>query len=116
MIEENIPKEEPGLEKLEEMIKENLAMTKEIHEMTHSIKRYINFQKVMSFVYFVLIVGPIILGLIYLPPLLGNIMGQYEEFLGAPEGSLKNIFKSGSGQDLNQIKTQLDEILKNQGK
>jgi hypothetical protein len=116
MAEENEPNEELNNKILQEMVKENLAMTKEIYEMTRSIKRYINFQKIMSFVYFLLIVGPIILGLIYLPPLLGNIMGQYEQVLGAPEGSLKNMFKSGTGQDLNQIKNQLDELLKNQNK
>ncbi len=73
---------------LKELLEKNLALTEEIHEMTHKIKRYITFQKVLSFIYFLLIVVPLVLGAIYLPPLIKNMVGQYSDLIGLPAGSL----------------------------
>ena len=54
-------------EEIKKILEENLKLTQEIHQMTKKIKNYINFQKVMSLIYILLIVVPIILGIIYLP-------------------------------------------------
>jgi hypothetical protein len=114
---ENMPTSGSDLEKIREMMKENLALTKETHAMVHKIKGYINFQKFMSFVYFLLIAVPIILGIIYLPPLLKNMLGQYEQILDMPQGALQGIFKTGTNQiDLNKVKPQIENLLKTQGK
>ncbi|MFA6393612.1 MAG: hypothetical protein WCW25_01955 [Patescibacteria group bacterium] len=72
-------------ERLEELLERNLALTEEIYKMTKSVKNYINFQKVMSVIYFLLIVVPIILSVIYLPPLLKGIFSQYESVLGGDD-------------------------------
>ena len=66
---------------LKKILDENLRLTQEIHVMTHKIKSYISFQKFMSFVYLVLIIGPIIFSIMYLPPILKQVMGQYSELL-----------------------------------
>jgi hypothetical protein len=73
---------------LKELLEKNLALTAEIHEMTHKIKRYITFQKVLSFIYFLLIVVPLVLSAIYLPPLIKNMVGQYGDLIGVPAGKL----------------------------
>lgn len=66
---------------LKKILEENLRLTQEVHAMTHKIKSYITFQKFMSFVYLVLILGPVIFSIIYLPPLLKQAFGQYSELL-----------------------------------
>lgn len=73
---------------LKELLEKNLALTEEIHEMTHKIKRYITIQKVLSFIYFLLIVVPLVLSAIYLPPLIKNMVGQYGNLIGMPSGSI----------------------------
>lgn len=80
-------------EELKGLLEQNLALLKETHEMTHKIKGYITFQKVMSIIYLVLILGPIIFSIIYLPPLLKNAFGQYSDLLNPanPGAILKNL-------------------------
>lgn len=86
--------EEKQLDSLKELMVQNLALTEEIHEMTHAIKRHLTFQKIISFIYVLLIVIPIIASIIYLPPLLKNIMGQYGEVLGgSPAAGIESLLK-----------------------
>lgn len=82
-------------EELKELLEQNLVLLKETHEMTHKIKSYITFQKMMSIVYLILIVGPIIFSILYLPPLLKNAFGQYSDLLNpsSPGAILKNLEK-----------------------
>ena len=60
-------------EEIKKLLEQNLELTKEIYAMTKKIKSYITFQKVMSVIYIMLIVAPIILSIIYLPPLLKGV-------------------------------------------
>ncbi|KKR21280.1 MAG: hypothetical protein UT48_C0010G0028 [Parcubacteria group bacterium GW2011_GWE2_39_37] len=73
---------------LKELMEKNLELTKEIHEMTHKIKSYITFQKILSFIYLFLIVMPIILGALFLPPIFKNLFSQYSELMNPGSGSL----------------------------
>lgn len=78
-------------EEIKKILEQNLALTKEIYVMTKKIKDYITFQKVMSLVYLTLIVVPIILSIIYLPPLLKGAFDQYKDILGLQLGSDNSI-------------------------
>jgi len=97
---ENLPGN--NLEEMKELLQKNLELTQEIHEMTHKIKSYITFQKFMSTIYFLIIFVPIILSLIYLPPLLKGLFSQYGDLLQGGQGDqLKNLLNGQSGlQDL----------------
>ena len=44
-------------EEIKKLLEQNLELTKEIYRMTKKIKNYINFQKVMSIIYILLIIG-----------------------------------------------------------
>jgi len=97
-------------EEIKKILEENLKLTQEIHQMTKEIKNYINFQKVMSLIYILLIVVPIILGIIYLPPLLSNLLEQYRGLLGGADASgvienpLSGLLQgSPAGLDLNKV-------------
>lgn len=76
-------------EEIKKLLEQNLEMTKEIHDMVHKIKNYINLQKFLSLFYFLLIVAPIILGLIYLPPLLKGLYSQYTSILNIPDTGIE---------------------------
>lgn len=82
---------------VKELLRENLELTKEIHGMTKKIKRHITFQKIITFVYLIIIVAPIILSVIFLPPLIKNILGQYQGLLGGDAGNLLDLLKGTSG-------------------
>lgn len=69
-------------EDLKKLLEENLKINQENHEMLKGIKRHFFWQKMIALFYFVIIVGPIIWGLFYLPALLGPIIGQYSNLLG----------------------------------
>lgn len=98
MAKENQNNSEPARveisnEELKTLMQENLALLKETHEMIHKIKSYITFQKVMSLVYLVLILGPIIFSILYLPPILKQIFGQYSDLLnmGSPSALFEEV-------------------------
>jgi hypothetical protein len=92
-------------EEIKKLVEENLKLTQEIYVMTKKMKRYITFQKVMSFIYFLLIVVPIILSIIYLPPLINNMLGQYGGLLGTEGLNIESLLKGGlpSGVNLNNV-------------
>jgi hypothetical protein len=84
-------------EELKKLIKENKRLNEEMLEQLHYIKRYVVFQQVFSVVKIFLIVIPIILGVIYLPPLLDKVIENYSQFFDlygftqAVDGSLFRI-------------------------
>lgn len=87
-------------EEIKKILEQNLELTKEIYVMTKKIKGYVTFQKVMSLVYIMLIVVPIVLSIIYLPPLLKGVFDQYKEVLGIQPGSdssIKNLLNGVGG-------------------
>jgi hypothetical protein len=91
-------------EDLKKLLEEDLRINKENHQMLKSIKRHFVWQKIISFVYLIFIIGPIVWGIFYLPALLKPVLGQYQElFSGA---SLDGAGASNPGL-INQIKNSL---------
>lgn len=96
---------------IKSLLEENLRLTKEIHQMSRKVNRYVAFQKVLSIIYILLIIVPIILSIIYLPPLIGNIISPYQEILNGGN----NLEKIGDTQNIENILKSAGEIL-NQNK
>lgn len=71
-------------------LEEHKEILLKIYENTRKTRRYIMIGKIISIIYFILIVAPIIFAVIYLPPLLKNVAGPYQELLGQTE-SLKGV-------------------------
>ena|SRR3989338_6941586 len=88
-------------EEIKKLLEENLKYSKEIYSMTKKIKGYITFQKVMSVIYILLIVVPLILSIIYLPPLINSVFSQYKDILGLEAGGGGSIFDVLKGSDGN---------------
>lgn len=88
---------------IKELIKKNLELTEEIYQMTKKIKRFISFQKLMSLFYFLIIVVPIVIGIIYLPPLINNFLNQYKGLLGGSAAPIDiiDLLKQGGASSFN---------------
>jgi len=96
-------------DEIKKLLEKNLELTEEIHRMVKSIKSHIFWQNVFSFLKILIIVVPIIIGIIYLPPLLKGVFQQYQSLLGGgdglnPESSggnlLKSLLKGGGGTEI----------------
>lgn len=74
---ENIPKEES----LEDLIKKNLKWSQIIYEQNRKINSKLLWSAIASWLYFIILIVPIILGLLFLPPLLSGVFSQYGELL-----------------------------------
>lgn len=93
-------------EEIKKLLEQNLEYSKETYRLTKKIKSYITFQKVMSVIYILLIVVPIILSIVFLPPLLKGVFDQYKDILGVEgqSGSIFDVLKgSGGNIDLKNI-------------
>jgi hypothetical protein len=110
MIQENQPNES---EQIKELLEKNLKLTGEIYEMTKKIKRHMAFQRAVSWFYLFIIIAPIILSIIYLPPLLNGLFDQYKDVLNLQGGSsstIQGLLNSGTGGlDANTIKGLLNK-------
>jgi len=60
-----------------ELLRHNLEVSQEILEKTDIIKNYVKWQKVWSTVRLLLILVPILIGFLYLPPLIKNYLDQF---------------------------------------
>jgi hypothetical protein len=64
---------------IKELLEKNLAMTEEIRGLVLTVKKHIFWQQVFGLVKLLIILVPIILGLIFLPPLIGAYLDQYKQ-------------------------------------
>lgn len=102
-------------EEIKKLLEQNLKLTEEIYSMTKKIKGYLAFQRLVSFFYLFIIIAPIIIGIIYLPPLLKGVFDQYKDVLGVqggPSGAIQSLLNSGAGNiDLNNLPSQARQLL-----
>jgi len=70
---------------LQALLRENLEMTKEIRAMVRHINVYVAWQRIFGWLKVLLILIPVILGIIYLPPIFSD---AYHNFLQLITGSI----------------------------
>ena len=73
-------------EEIKKILEENRQYLKAIYRQLEKTRRYIFWGRVISVLYFVILVAPLILAIIYLPPLLEQTLAPYQELLGAGKG------------------------------
>ena len=83
---------QPQTADVKKILEENLRLTKEIHAMTKKVKNYVTFQKIMSLIYLMLFVVPLILAVVYLPKFLTDYLAPFQELLnpGQPPATFNN--------------------------
>jgi len=73
------------------LLKENLDYSKLIYEDTQKIRRFMFWRRVMNIIWIILIVGPALVAIFWLPPLLKDLFSSYSSLLGGGQGL--DIFK-----------------------
>jgi len=90
--------EQKNKDSLEELLEKNIKLTEEVRDMTIHIKKFIYWQRIFGFLKLFIILIPIILSIIYLPPLLGQVFEQYQSIIGIQED-----FQNASSGFMNMI-------------
>lgn len=89
-------------QQLPKLLQENLRISKDLQIMMRKVNHWIVWQRVWGLLKILIIVIPIILGAIYLPPLLKKISQPYQEIfqnfgIGQP------VVPSGNADGINQL-------------
>ena len=97
---------------LKELIEKNIKWSQVLYEQNKKIKRRLTLMSVASYLRLLIFVVPIILGIIYLPPLMADLFAQYGNILGGL-GIGGNTGAVNPVEILSQIQSgvPLDEIL-----
>lgn len=108
-------------EEIKKLLEQNLALNQEIYRQTKYIKNYVFWAQIAGVIKILLIVVPVIIGIIYLPPLLKNVFDQYKDLLGIQAGAgnpLESLLKSGAGNlnldnaDINKLPANIRALIK----
>jgi hypothetical protein len=70
-------------DELKNLLEQNLKKNEEILKISKDIKKFMKWQQIWSTLRFLLIFVPIILGFIYLPPILKNLITNYRSLLSS---------------------------------
>ena len=89
-------------EEIKKLVEENLALTKEMHQILKKVHHHFIWQRVIGFIYLLLIVGPLIIAIIYLPPIIGPMIQQYQDLLGGLSQQ-PSQFPTGAGVNANTL-------------
>jgi len=68
-------------DELLKLLRTSLEQNKEILKISRDIKKYMRWQNIWGTLRLLLILGPIILGFIYLPPLINQYIDSYKTLL-----------------------------------
>jgi len=90
---------------LKELIEKNIKWSQVIYEQNRKINRRLTWLVVGSYLRLAIIIIPLILAVIFLPPLLEQLWAQYSGMLGGLGGGtsqLNNIFSQISGEQIQE--------------
>ena len=91
-------------EEIKKLLQKNLELNQRIYEMVKSIKSYIFWQRIFGVLKILIIVIPIIVGIIYLPPLFKQVINQYQSLLGVGQNNLNlESLLGGEGLNVNSL-------------
>ena len=112
-----VPAANTASEDIGAIIKKNLELSEEILKLTRKINNHIKWSRVFSFFKLLIIVIPLVLGYLYLQPMINELLSFYQDLLGlksnVESSNLNNIdlnkidLNKLSPDVLNQIKQQL---------
>jgi hypothetical protein len=94
---------------LKKLLEENLRLNKENYLMLRKIKRHFFWQSIIGWFYFIIIVGPIVWSIFYLPAILKPVISQYQDLLGGASAAgslnLQDVQKSITPEMLDKLKS-----------
>jgi len=69
-------------DEVKRLLERNLETSEEILRIVKSVRKYVFWQQILSWFKIIVILVPLIVGAIYLPPLLKGVFQQYKDILG----------------------------------
>jgi len=102
-------------DEIKKLLEKNLQLTQEVYKMTKSIKSFVIWQRIFGLLKILIIVVPIVLGIIYLPPLIKDLINQYQSILDigsvVGDSNMSDLLKEGSSaQSLNLNNIDIDSL------
>ncbi len=91
-------------EEIKKMLEQNLKLSSEIYKQTKYIKNYVFWAQISGVIKILLIVVPLVIGIIYLPPILKGMLNQYKSLVGM-QSEIGNI--NLENFDINKINSLL---------
>ena len=70
------------VKELKELAEKNIKLSEEVLELSKKINGFVIWQRIFGVIKILIIIVPIVLGIIYLPPLLSGVLDTYKELLG----------------------------------
>jgi len=83
----------PKNTRFEKLLEENLEHNKQILASVNATRRYIMIMQIMNAIGLLIVIIPLILGAIYLPPILSKVIDMYTEVLDVSPSSIFDEFK-----------------------
>lgn len=68
---------------IERLLKENIVLNQKIYESCKKTEKYIHFVKAFNIFKFIIILIPIIIGVLYLLPIVGDFLGMYKDLFNS---------------------------------
>ena len=92
---------EEGINITQKMIEENIEMTKKLAKDMKRVKRYMALQNLLSLFWILLVVVPLVLSIIYLPPLIAPYIEPIKQGINLQ----KQILQKAGELDFNFLNT-----------
>jgi len=73
------------------LMEENIRLSQEILSNNIRIRKYMKIRTVISIIWIIIIMAPIILAIIWLPPFLQDFIKEYNSIFGGGEQALKAL-------------------------
>jgi len=74
---------------LTDLLKKNIAWSEAIYKQNVSIQKHLRWMTAMGYVRVLILLVPLVLGIIYLPPLLSAAWDQYQAVIGLGNGGVR---------------------------
>ncbi len=78
---------------LRQLVQENLNLSHEIYRLVKKIRKQLLWQKIFGFLKFLIIVVPLVVGSIYLYPMLQEMIGTYQQITEMTKGNTVDVSK-----------------------
>jgi len=78
-----MPEKKETKDDLAKQVKQNTLLLQEIAEQNQKLEKYFKRVVVLGYLRIILILAPIIIALIFIPPLLGELLSDYQRVLEA---------------------------------
>ena len=102
------------LQAIKKLLEENANAIKNMEDRLQKINNYMKWQYIFAIFKIVVIVIPLVLGVIFLPPLLKNVIMPYQELLESDSGVndlTENLNKAAAEKNIN-----VNDLIKNLSK